>query len=308
MIWTRPKPILPGATIGVCAPSGAVDGARLERGVAELRALGFDVRVPEGVLDRKLFMAGDEPRRIAELHALVADDAIGAIVCARGGAGATRLVGRLDAALLAAHPKPFVGFSDVTALHLLLNRLGLVTAHGPMVAVDLAPGYYDRPSFRHALTGDGAPYRSEEDDLLPLRGGSGEGRLRGGCLSLLAGAAGTAWALEPRGEPTILFVEEVDEPPYKIDRMLGQLRASGALDGVRGVVFGDMKGCAPPRDADFSLEDVILDALAGLDVPIALGLSSGHAAGPQVTLPLGVRARVSCGDTASLEVLEPAVA
>jgi muramoyltetrapeptide carboxypeptidase len=305
--WRRPRALRRGDLLGVCAPAGAVDAQRLEKGVAELRALGFEVRVPEGLLERQGFTAGGVERRVAELQALYADDAVAGIVCARGGAGAGGVVSRLDVARWPERPKHFVGFSDVTALHLHLNNVGLVTFHGPMAAVDLATGSYDRPSFLHALTGEGTPYRSEADDLLPLRAGRGEGRLRGGCLSLLAAAAGTPWALRPAGEDTILFVEDVDEPPYRIDRMFLQLRASGALDGVRGIILGDMKGCAPPRDAEFGLEDVVLEATEGLEVPVAIGLSSGHAAGPQVTLPLGVRARLDCGDQATFEILEPAV-
>src|SRR4029077_823823 len=134
-----------------------------------------------------------------------------------------------------------------------------------------------------------------------------EGRLVGGCLSILAAAAGTDWALSPGGEDTILFLEDVDEPPYRIDRMLLQLRESDGLAGGRGVVFGDMKGCSTSVSADYGLEDVIREALAGLEVPVALGLSSGHATGPGVTLPLGVRARLVCGEEARFEVLEPAV-
>jgi muramoyltetrapeptide carboxypeptidase len=117
---------------------------------------------------------------------------------------------------------------------------------------------------------------------------------------------GTPWQLPP-DEGTVLFLEDVDEAPYRIDRMLRQLRDSGGLQGVAGVVFGDMKGCVPRLDADYSLEDVIGDALAGLDIPIAVGLSSGHTSSPNLTLPLGVRARLHCGEEASFEVLEPSV-
>ena len=290
----------------MCAPAGAVDPDRLDRGVAELRALGFDVRVPEGILDRTLFTAGSVARRLAELHGLFADDAVAGIVCARGGAGAARLLPGLDLDLLRSHPKVFVGYSDATALHLGMGRLGLVTFHGPMVSVDFAARGHDTESFLQVLTGTGL-YASQADDLLPLRAGVAEGVLRGGCLSLLAWAAGTPWALRTDGEDTILFVEDEDEAPYRIDRLLLQLRESGALAGVRGIVFGDMKGCAPPMAADFSLEDVILEALDGLDVPVALGLSSGHTSSPNVTLPLGVRARLACGESARFEVLEPAV-
>jgi muramoyltetrapeptide carboxypeptidase len=293
--------------VGVCAPGGAVDGPRLEKGVAALRELGFLVRSSPGILDRARFSAGTVERRVAELHALFEDDSVAGIVCARGGAGAGWLLPRLDAALLRAHPKVFVGYSDVTLVHLYLNRQGLVTFHGPMAAWELANGSYDRGSFLWAVTGQGAPYASEADELAPLRPGEATGVLRGGCLSLLAAAAGTPWALETGGEPTLLFVEDVDEKPYRIDRLLMQLRQSGALEGVAGIVFGDMKGCSPAMNADYSLEDVILEALAGLDVPIALGLSSGHTTHPFVTLPFGVRARLVCGEEARFEVLEAAV-
>lgn len=294
--------------MGVCAPAGPVDPPALDKGVAQLESLGFRVRRAGGILERRGFTAGTLETRLADLRGLFADDEVKGIVCARGGAGASGLLPRLDGEWLRARPKAFVGYSDITLLHLYLNRRGLVTFHGPMVAKDLATGAYDRPSLLGALTGQGPPYRSEAEDLLPLRPGEAEGRLRGGCLSLLASAAGTPWALETKGDDTILFMEDVDEPPYRIDRMLRQLRASGALSGVRGIVFGDMKGCSPRLDADYTLEDVIGEALEGLDVPLAFGLSSGHSTGPNVTLPFGVRARLSCSaDEARFELLESAV-
>jgi muramoyltetrapeptide carboxypeptidase len=284
-----------------------VDAGRLEKGAAALRELGFEVRVGDGILDRHRFAAGTVERRLAELHGLFADDAVAGIVCARGGAGAGWLLPRLDAALLRAHPKVFVGYSDVTLLHLYLNRQGLVTFHGPMVAGEVANGSYDRSSFLWAVTGQGAPWASEPDELVSLRAGTAQGVVRGGCLSLLAAAAGTPWALQTAGEPTLLFLEDVDEKPYRIDRLLMQLRQSGALEGVVGIVFGDMKGCSPALEMDYSLEDVLLEALAGLDVPIALGLSSGHTTHPFVTLPLGVQARLVCGDEARLEMTQAGV-
>jgi muramoyltetrapeptide carboxypeptidase len=285
-----------------------VDLERLRRGVAELEALGFQARAPEAILARTRFTAGSAARRAAELTALFEDPAVAGIFCARGGAGAAQILGLLQPESIARNPKVFVGFSDVTFLHLFLARQRLVSFHGPMVARDMADGSYDRDSLLRGVTGEGEPYASGEDDLLPLRGGAAEGTLRGGCLSILAAAAGTPWALQPDPEGTLLFLEDADEAPYRIDRMLWQLRRSGALEGVRGIVFGDMKGCAPALRADWTLEDVLLDALAGLDVPVAIGLSSGHSAAPNVTLPLGVRARLECGDSARFAVLEPAVA
>ncbi|HMK93251.1 MAG TPA: LD-carboxypeptidase [Thermoleophilia bacterium] len=306
MIWRRPPALARGELVGVCAPSGPVAPERLQQGVAELRGLGFDVRVPEGLLERERFTAGSPERRRAELLSLFDDAEVRAVFCARGGAGAVQLLPGLDFRRLAATPKLFIGYSDVGFLQLGFAVHGLVTLHGPMVARDLSTRAYDRDSLWHALTGEGPPYASQEDELMPLRAGAGEGRLLGGCLSILAAAAGTPWALRCQ-EPSILLLEDVDEPPYRIDRMLRQLRFSGAFENVAGVVFGDMKGCTPPIDADFALEDVILDALAGVEVPIALGLSSGHTSSPNLTLPLGVRARLRCDAAAAFEVLEPAV-
>jgi muramoyltetrapeptide carboxypeptidase len=310
-VGTTLRALRRGDLVGVIAPAGPVDEGRLGRGVTELEALGFAVRVADGVLDRKGFTAGSLEARVAQLRAFLADPGIAALFCARGGAGAGWLLPRLDWELLKGHGKLLVGYSDVTFLHLAFGGLGLPSLHGPMVARELADGTtaYDRASLWHALTGEGEPYATTPEDLLPLREGSGEGLLRGGCLSILAAAAGTPWALRPAGEPTLLFLEDVDEPPYRIDRMLMQLRASGGLDGVKGIVFGDMKGCAPGLEADYTLEDVVLEALDGLDVPVALGLSSGHTSSPGVTLPLGVRARLDCaGDEARFAVLESPVA
>ncbi len=218
-------------------------------------------------------------------------------MCARGGAGTIHLLPGLDRDLLEANPKPLLGYSDITLLHLEMERLGLTSLHGPMVARELAEGdtAYDlrQPVARAHRRGRAVRERAGRPRGAG-RGPAARASCAGGCLSLLAAAAGTAWALRSADEPTILFVEDVDEKPYRVDRMLRQLRASGALQGVTGVVFGDMKGCAPGFHEDYRLEEVLLEALEGFDVPVALGLSSGHTAHPNVTLPLGVRARLEC--------------
>lgn len=309
MSWTRPRALRPGDLLGVCAPAGAVDPERLRRGIERLQRMGFRVRAGKSVEEHRLFTAGSVEERLADLHGFFADDEVAGIVCARGGAGAGGLLPQVDVSLVRAHPKVFVGYSDVTFLQLLFNQLQLVTFHGPMVAWEFAEGAFDEPSWTAAVCGGTPLYASEPGDLLVLREGTAEGRLLGGCLSILAAAAGTPWALRPDPEGTILFLEDVDEKPYKVDRMLLQLRSSGAFEGVRAVVFGDMKGCNPPASAEFTLEDVIHESLAGLEIPVVLGLSSGHVTGPNVTLPLGVRARLVChDDEARFEVLEPSVA
>jgi muramoyltetrapeptide carboxypeptidase len=306
----KPRALRPGDLIGIAAPAGPVDKERLERGVLELEALGFATRVAPGVLDRRGFTAGTVERRLEQLEGLVSDPEVAAIVCARGGAGAGRLLTHLDASILRTHLKPLVGYSDITWLHLALARLGVASLHGPMVARELADGEagYHRESLWHGLTGEGDPFASRPDDLHPLRVGEARGTLRGGCLSILAAAAGTPWSLQTGGAPTILLIEDVDEPPYRIERMLLQLQESGALDGVRGIVFGEMKGCTPGPEADYSLEQVLLEALEGLGVPLAFGLPSGHTSGPNVTLPLGLDSRLVCTSSeARFEVLEVGV-
>ncbi|PYQ38936.1 MAG: LD-carboxypeptidase [Acidobacteria bacterium] len=308
MSWARPRALRPGDLLGICAPAGAVDLGRLRRGMERLEQMGFRVKVGDAVAKRHIYTAGTVEERLADLQGLFADDEVAGVICARGGAGAGWLLPRLDLDLLRGHFKPFIGYSDVTCLHLVFNALELVTFHGPMVAWEFALGAFDERSWNAALQGGAAPYASEPGDLVCLRDGEAEGRLLGGCLSILAAAAGTRWPLRPDKEGTILFIEDVDEKPHKVDRMLLQLRSSGAFDGIRGLVFGDMKGCNPPASADFTLEDVIRESLSELDIPIALGLSSGHVNGPNVTLPLGVRARLLChGEETRFEIVEASV-
>ena len=290
--------------LGVCAPAGPVDPESLEKGVGELKSLGFDVRLSDGILDRDGFVAGSAEMRLGELHGLLVSDSVNGIVCARGGSGAAHLLKRLDPSLIERHHKVFVGYSDITWLHLFANRLGLVTFYGPMTARGIGLGSYDRESFLGTLTGEGPP--AVHGGLEALRQGSAEGRLLGGCLSLISAAVGTPWTL-PADEDTILFLEDVDEAPYRVERMLFQLKESGCLAKVSGIVFGEMPGCAPGPLAGYSLQEVILRALDGLDIPVALGLPAGHARSPGVTLPLGVRARLACEDEAELRLLEPAV-
>ena len=304
----RPRPLRVGDAIGVAAPSGAVDAEVLDRGVAALRGLGFEVVVPDDIFARRHFSAGDARRRAGELHSLFADDRVGAIFCARGGAGCADVLGRLDPKIIRAHAKPFVGYSDITFLHLAFGALGLVTVHGPMVARELADGRVDEGSLLQALLGEGGCYRAPHGMLRVLRAGSAEGILRGGCLSILAAAAGTPYAFRPDDQGSLLFVEDVDEAPYRVARMLFQLRAAGALRRIQGIVFGEMKGCAARAGVGYTLDEVIDEALHGLDIPVALGLPSGHTTSACVSLPLGVRARLVCkGRQASFEILEAAV-
>ena len=227
--------------------------------------------------------------------------------CARGGAGAGALLPFLDVERFRRRPKAFVGYSDATALHLLAARAGLVTFHGPMVAVELAGGTCDASSLRRALCDGGAPWTVEAPGLRVLRAGEARGRLRGGCLSLLAAAVGTPWEMNPPdpAEGAVLVIEDKAEPAYRLHRMLTQLSQAGALRGVSGIVFGEMGSCAPKAEDGYSLEDVLMDALDGFDGPVALGLPCGHSSTPMLTLPLGAPVRLRCHGDAGLEVEAP---
>ena len=308
--FAKPRALRPGDRIGVCAPASAIDAEALERGFDELRGLGFEPVASEDILEQSGFCAGSPARRLAELQRLFEDESVAGVFAARGGAGIIQLLPGLDVARLAAHPKLLLGYSDLTFLHALLNNAGLVTFHGPLAARELADQNYDRESLLAALTGDLDHTANQTGDLLALGEGRAEGRLLGGCLSILCAGLGTPWALRipvAEDEKVVLFLEDVNEAPYRIDRMLRQLRAASLFDRVGGIVFGEMVGCWPDADADYTLEDVIREALAGLDIPIAIGLPSGHC--PQgITLPLGVAAGLECaGDAGQFEIRERGV-
>jgi muramoyltetrapeptide carboxypeptidase len=292
-IWRKPRALVAGDEVGVCAPAGPIEPKLLQAGVLVLEGIGLRVRIDDAVGERQRFTAGSIERRGRGLSNLLGDPNVKAVVAARGGAGSGWLLRDLDPRLFES-PKAFLGCSDLTFLHLALNRARTVSLHGPMVAGDLGRNRWDRTSLEQGLFGSGAPYQTRDGELLSLREGEASGRLLGGCLSILASACGTPWALRPDVEGTLLFLEDVNEPPYRVDRMILQMREAGAFEGVRGIVFGQMPGSQAPEGATYTLEDVILDALGWFEGPIAVGLPSGHTTRPAVTLPLGCGARLQC--------------
>ncbi len=256
---------------------------RLEAGLDCLRSMGFEPVPGENVFKRNLHQAGRDDERLGDLVWSLTDPGIQGVICARGGEGATSLLPRLDTAPV--EPRVFCGYSDVTALHAWLQRSGWVTFHGPMVAAEMANDGFDRSSFIGEVTG----VRTEHSvPVRLLKGGQAEGVLSGGCLSVLASLAGTEWSLPWTGR-SILLLEDVGEPPYKLHRMLVHLRDSGSLRDVQGIVFGTMAKCEAGADDGFTMDEVLLDALKGFDGPVAIGLAAGHGTEPTLTLPLGTR-------------------
>ena len=235
----------PGDTVAIVAPASNLKRDYLERGVAELARLGFKAKYAADICEQARYTAGRDERRARELHDAFTDPDIKAVWAARGGYGAMRLFNLLDEAALRAHPKIFIGYSDMTALHLyLMRRFGWVVFHGPMAAKDLAGGAacYDERTLLAALCKAEPLGEIRHDQLEVLHGGTASGQLVGGCLSLIAALMGTPDELDTRD--SILFLEDTGTKPYALDRMLQQLKLAGKFDNVRGIVFGEMTDCA----------------------------------------------------------------
>lgn len=297
----RPAALRLGDTVGIIAPAGPIEPDALEAGCATLLRMGYRPFYLPSILDRDLYFAGSVERRLNELHEMFHRREVRAILCARGGYGCNYLLPHLDLGLVRRMPKMFVGCSDVTTLlTYLCDAAGLVTFHGPMAAGDFGRlGGVDEDAW-FAAVASGEPYERtfEASVVQPLAKGTVEGMLYGGCLSLLCASLGTPYEIRTRD--TILFLEDLNEPPYRIDRMLMELKLAGKLRGVKGIVFGEMRRCDQRGAEDYTLQQVVMRILGDLHVPVAFGLKSGHVTGGNVTLPLGVRARLSVNDRVTL--------
>jgi muramoyltetrapeptide carboxypeptidase len=305
----KPKAVGRRATFGVVSPASTPRAELVEAGIATLKELGYGVKVFPHALSRgPLYYAGTAEERAADLHAAFADDAVDAVLCTRGGWGSAELLPLLDKELIRTNPKAFVGYSDLTSLHTWLrNEANLVSFHGPMVAADFAKaGGVDLASWTAALAGASAWELGTDAGLRVLRGGTAEGELGGGCLAIYAEGLGTPYAGRARGG--VLFLEDVGVKPYQWDRMLVHLRLAGLLENVTGIVFGDMAQCGTDGD-QAAIEASVLHALKDFAGPIGFGLRSGHVAGGNLTLPLGVRVRLEFDDASApkMRFLEAAV-
>lgn len=275
--------------IGVVAPAGAVDPAALDRGLAALREWGFVPRVGDAVLSRRRYCAGEPAARAADLREMFRDPEVAAVICARGGYGTAQVLPLLDPELFTMHPKLLCGYSDVAPLlGFLVDRCKLVALHGPMVAIDLAKGLAPRTAarMRELLRAPGAGWRETVDEALAP--GSAQGRLVGGCLSSLIALLGTPYAIETDG--AVLFLEDVAERPYRIDRMLTHLRLAGKFERVAGVILGSFANC-DGRHADDVATAVFRDFFSDVPFPVVAGFPAGHLS-DNLPLVLGAPVRV----------------
>jgi len=303
----KPRALKEGSTLAVVSPASLANAEVVAAGVAALERRGYRVKVMAHALDRgPLNFAGRVEDRVADLHAAFADAEVDAILCTRGGWGCAELLPWLDKELIAANPKAVVGYSDMTSLHVWLRReIGLVSFQGPMVASDFSKEIGpDLASWTSALMREEAWSIGAESGLRVLRAGRAEGVLTGGCMSIYAEALGTPYAAMAEGG--ILFLEDVGTKAWQWDRMLLHLRYAGMLEGVTGIVFGDMASCGEAAEAP-GIEAALLHALRDFAGPIGIGLRSGHVDGGNVTLPFGVRVRLEFAGPPRVEFVEVSV-
>lgn len=300
----KPPALRPGDTVGVVATSATVEREYLERGVGVLAAMGYRVKVSERALDRAGIFAGTDHDRARELNAFFADPGVRAIFGARGGYGCGRLLPLTDFAAIARAPKIFLGFSDATfLLNAMVDRAGTVAFHGPMVAMDFAGGLTAR-SLAH-LTGllSGETREFELEARAALRPGSAEGKLIGGCLSVLVAMLATPFV--PRFDGRILFLEDTGEKAYRVDRMLVQLKQAGVFDRVAGIVFGAIRPVEGSAAERARIAEFVAEQTADLTCPVLFGVEAGHGT-ENLTLPLGLHARID-SSRRRLTSSEPAV-
>lgn len=305
----KPRALRPGDRVAIVAPASPFSRDAFEAGIQELRRIGFEPVYDDSVFARRSYVAGEPGVRASAFRRAWTDESIAALIAVRGGYGSVQLLPLLDAAEVRRSPKAFVAYSDNTAiLSWLTLGCGIVSFHGPMVEGRLARGEagYDRATFERVLCRAEPPGPIVNDRVEVLRGGEAAGPLLGGTLTQLVASLGTPFAFDPpRGH--ILFLDEVAERPYRLDRMLTQLRLSGLLGKAAGIVFGELPRCDEPGDGGPLARAVVADVLADFPGPILFGLPSGHTTGPCLTIPFGVRARIVAGAGPALVIEEAAV-
>ncbi|HVT11169.1 MAG TPA: LD-carboxypeptidase [Fimbriimonadaceae bacterium] len=289
---TKPKALRPGSVIRLVSPASPMTPEKTQPFAKMMEEAGYGIELSDHVFEVDYYLAGADADRAADIQRAFDAPNVDAVMCTRGGYGCARLMPYLDLDRMAASGKMFLGFSDITTLHIALNRRGLVTAHAPMAltfTVEREP--WVRESFLAALKGDN-PIPPTASRGTTLRGGKAEGVVTGGCLCLLTDSIGTPDPLDCRGK--ILLIEDVDEHPHRIDAMLTHLRLSGILQEAAGIVIGEMTRTDEKADESIGSRpwrEIVRDRLSGLDVPTIVDFPFGHCKN-MLTLPLGIRAEL----------------
>ena len=303
----KPRAVRPGARIAIVSPASPFTREEFDRGVEELRRLGYEPTYDEDVFAREGYLSGAADVRAAAFSRAWSDPSVAALIAVRGGYGSVQMLPLLDADVIRRTPKLFIGYSDNTSiLSWLTCQCGITALHGPMLEGRLAKGAggYDEASFVGLLR-NGAGLTLSPDGVGVVRGGEAAGPLFGGTMTQLTASLGTPYAFDPPAG-CVLLLEEVNERPYRLDRMLMQLRLSGILSRARALVFAEMRGCDEAGGQPGAL-DVIRTFARDFEGPVITGFPSGHTTGPCWTLPLGVRVRVVTAPLASVVVEESPV-
>jgi muramoyltetrapeptide carboxypeptidase len=308
MNFIKPPSIGCGDRIAIIAPASPFPRDEFDAGILELKTMGFDPVWDESVFSRDGYLAGDADTRARAFLAAWRDPSVKGIVSARGGYGSAQLLPLLPIPELRAHPKLLVGYSDLTALlSYLTTRAGIVAIHGPTVAGRFSRGTagYDRSSFLAAIGASTIAADLGSSAMETIRPGEAGGVLLGGNLTQLVATLGTPYAFNP--EPgCILLVEDVNERPYRLDRMLTHLEQAGILGRAAAIIVGEMPGC-DEADGSLKARDGVLRGLRHFRGPVVWGMPSGHTPGAAITLPLGVHATLTAGPRVSLHIDESAV-
>lgn len=315
-VMLKPRALKPGDTIGFVAPAGDLNRERIERAVERLEAMGFKVVIPENLFRKNGYLAGTDQERADELMAMFLDPEIDAVFPGTGGYGTTRMLHLLDYDAIRAHPKMLIGFSDITGLHMALHqKAGLVTFHSPNPQYGLGSegewNPFTEASFWRAVLAESyvgdpeyviAADERVEYPVTTVTGGKARGMIVGGNLSLVQAVTGTPYQLDTRGK--ILFLEDIGEAPYRVDRMLRQLKDSGQLDGIAGAVLGRFtrRKSEDTSDETTTMEEVLDEYFGPLGVPVLRDFPAGHVS-DHVTLPMGVEVELDA-DAQTISVLE----
>jgi muramoyltetrapeptide carboxypeptidase len=304
----KPRALSPGDRLAVVAPASAFSHDEFERGVAEVRRLGFEPVFDESVFARERYVAGPPALRAAAITAAWRNPDIAGLVGVRGGYGSAQVLPLLDRADARRARKAFVGYSDLTALLTFLTiGCDTVAFHGPMLDRRLSRGGqgYDEKTFLEALTRREPMGELTANGLEVLRGGEAAGRLYGGTMTQLVSSLGTPFEFSPP-PGCVLFLEEVNERPYRLDRMVTQMRQAGILGRAAAIVIGELPGCDEPGGQP-TARSVMADLFSDFGGPVLMGFPSGHTVGPAMTLPFGVRSRVVTRPRSALVIEEAAV-
>lgn len=292
-MFIKPERLKKGDTVGVIAPASPPNKENLSRGLEFLKELELDYKLGESLYKEYGYLAGKDEERLADLHAMFLDENIKAIICAGGGYGTARIAAMLDFDLIRNNPKIFWGYSDITFLHTAIRqKTGLVTFHGPMIASDLGKenaNEISRNQFKQLFEPNELNYSVELEQLKEMVPGSTEGILVGGNLSLLSSTMGTEFEIDTKGK--ILLIEDINEEPRAVDRMLNQLYMAGKLQEASGILVGDFNNCVPERELSLTLDEVLDHYIHLAGIPTLMGFKMGHCS-PHIAVPFGVQAKL----------------